>query len=207
MYHSAIVSHAGHEQTRVFREVAALGAELQALEKDLLQTTPQARVALLMSWSNWWAVEDQHTPGTSIDYLAELQHYYQALWQHNCTVDIVSPEADLLSYTLVLAPLFTLVSEEQGERIEGYVEQGGTFVTTYFSGMVDEHYRTWLGGFPGPLRRNSRHLGRRVRSLTHRQNQYPPEQSGTTGLERHLYLRPLVRYCPSGRCPGIERLW
>ena len=152
MYHSAIISHAGHERTRVFREVAALGAELRTLEQDLLQTTPQAQVALLMSWSNWWAVEDQHTPGTPVDYLAELQRYYQALWQLNCTVDVVSPEADLTPYTLVLAPLFTLVSEEQGERIESYVEQGGTFVTTYFSGMVDEHYRAWQGGFPGPLR-------------------------------------------------------
>jgi beta-galactosidase len=68
-------------------------------------------------------------------------------------VDIVSPDADLTPYALVLAPLFMLVSEEQGNCIESYVEQGGTFVTTYFSGMVDEHYRAWLGGYPGPLRR------------------------------------------------------
>jgi beta-galactosidase len=153
MYHSAIISHAGHERTRVFREIVDLGAELQALDNDLLQTAPQARIALLMSWPNWWAVEDQHTPGTTIDYLVELQRYYHALWQSNCTVDIVSPETDLTPYTLVLAPLLTLISKEQGEDIERYVEQGGTFVTTYFSGMVDEYYRAWLGGFPGPLRR------------------------------------------------------
>lgn len=153
MYHSAIISHAGHERTRIFREVAALGKELHTLEPDLLKTTPQAKVALLMSWPNWWAVEDQHTPSSHVDYLVELQRYYQALWQHNCTVDIVSPETDLTSYTLVLAPLFMLVSAEQGTYIERYVEQGGTFVTTYFSGMVDEQYRAWTGGFPGPLRR------------------------------------------------------
>jgi beta-galactosidase len=153
MYHSAIISHAGHEDTRIFREFAALGAELTTLEPNLLTTTPQARVALLMSWPNWWAVENQHTPSSHFDYLAELQRYYHVLWQHNCTVDIVSPDADLSPYTLVLAPLFMLVSEEQGAQIEHYVEQGGTFLTTYFSGMIDEHYRAWLGGYPGPLRR------------------------------------------------------
>ena len=152
MYHSAIIGHSGHKRTRIFREITALGMELRTLQPDLLQTSPQAQFALLMSWSNWWAVEDQHTPATPIAYIAELQRYYKPLWHHHCTVDVVSPDADLTPYTLVVAPLFTLVSAEQGARIERYVEQGGTFVTTYFSGMVDEHHRAWQGGFPGPLR-------------------------------------------------------
>ena len=33
------------------------------------------------------------------------------------------------------------------------MEQGGTFLTTFFSGVVDENDRAWLGGYPGPLRR------------------------------------------------------
>jgi beta-galactosidase len=152
MYHSAIVSHAGHEHTRLFREIAALGAELQTLNPDLLTTVPQARVALLMSWSDWWAVENQHVPAR-FDYLAELQRYYRALWQQNCTVDIVSPDDDLSPYVLVLAPLLMLVTEEQGARIEHYVERGGVFVASYLSGLIDENYRAWLGGYPGPLRR------------------------------------------------------
>jgi beta-galactosidase len=153
MYHGAIISHAGHENTRVFQEVAALGAELQALEPDLLTTTQQARVALLMSWPNWWAVENQHVPSQRIDYLAELRLYQRALWQHNIAVDIISPDSDLTGYALVLAPLLTMVTTEQGAEIERYVQEGGTFVTTYFSGMIDENYRAWLGGYPGPLRR------------------------------------------------------
>jgi beta-galactosidase len=153
MYHSAIISHAGHEQTRIFREVAALGAELHSLEPALLNTTPRARVAILMSWPNWWAVENQHTPSSRFNYLAELQYYYRIVWQHNYTVDIISPDTNLTPYTLVLAPLFMLVNDEQGARIEQYVEQGGTFVTTYFSGLIDENYRATPGGYPGPLRR------------------------------------------------------
>ncbi len=152
MYHSAIVSHAGHEHTRVFQEVAALGAELHSLETDLLATRLHARVALLLSWPNWWAVEHEHVPGR-LPYLAELQAYYQACWQRNLAVDILSPDDALEGYDLVLAPLFNLLSQEQGSALEHYVAQGGTFLTTYFSGLVDENNRAWLGGAPGPLRR------------------------------------------------------
>jgi beta-galactosidase len=152
MYHGALVSHVGHEQTRVFQEIASLGAELQKLDPSLLTTTVQPRIALLMSWENWWTIENEHVPSQRFDYLAELQLYHQALWKHNMPVDIISPNARLENYTLILAPLLTMVSEEQGRRIERYVEQGGTFVTSYFSGMVDENNRAWLGGYPGPLR-------------------------------------------------------
>jgi beta-galactosidase len=38
------------------------------------------------------------------------------------------------------------------ERIEAFVAAGGTFVTTYWSGIVDENDLCFLGGFPGPLR-------------------------------------------------------
>ncbi|GLV53513.1 beta-galactosidase [Dictyobacter sp. S3.2.2.5] len=153
MYHGAIVSHTGHEHTRVFQEVAQLGAELKLLEPALLETHMQARVALMMSWPNWWAVENRHTPSRYFNYIAELQHYYRALWQRNIAVDIISPDQPLDSYQLVIAPLLTMVSEEQGAAIEQYVKEGGTFLTTYFSGMVDESHRAWLGGYPGPLRR------------------------------------------------------
>lgn len=152
MYHSAIISHASHEHTRIFREVAALGAELQALPADLLATRLHARVALLMSWSNWCVVENAHTPSRHLRYLEELQYYHRALWQRQIAVDIISPDQALDGYDLVLAPLFNLVSQEQAAAIERYVTQGGTFLTTYFSGVVDESQRAWIGGAPGPLR-------------------------------------------------------
>ncbi len=152
MYHGAIIGHAGHEKTRVFREVAELGAELQQLEPELPFTTVKAKVALLMSWPNWWAVENQHVPSRHLNYLAELQMYHQALWKCNIPVDIVSPDANLDDYSLVIAPLLTMISAEQGAKFEQYVEQGGTFVATYFSGIADENNRAWLGGYPGCLR-------------------------------------------------------
>ena len=45
-----------------------------------------------------------------------------------------------------------MVSEQQGAAIERYVADGGVFLATYFSGIIAEDGRAWLGGSPGPLR-------------------------------------------------------
>jgi beta-galactosidase len=110
-------------------------------------------VALLFSWPNWWAVEYQPRLSTAIDYLDEVTRYHSALWHHNIAVDLIAPDSSLEGYDLVLAPLLHMVSERQGAAIERYVAAGGVFLTTYFSGIVAEDGRAWLGGSPGPLRR------------------------------------------------------
>lgn len=50
-----------------------------------------------------------------------------------------------------------LIKPGVAQRLEAFVEQGGTLVATYWSGIVDEHDLCFLGGFPGgegsPLRR------------------------------------------------------
>lgn len=161
-YHGAVVSHAGYEHTRVFGEVAALGAELGTLSTGdgaaILGARTPARVALVFSWSNWWNVEYVPGPSDQLDYIEGTLHYYRALWQRNVAVDVISAERlaeddNLDGYDLVLAPLLNMITETQAKGVERYVEHGGTFLTTFFSGIVDESDRTWLGGYPGPLRR------------------------------------------------------
>jgi beta-galactosidase len=153
MFHGAVVSHAGHENTRVFNDVATLGTELAELDNGILGTRLPARVAVIFDWSNWWNVEFKPSLSSGINYIEDVLLYYQTLWERNIAVDVVSPEGDLSGYDLVIAPLLNMVSEQQGASIERYVEQGGTFVTGYFSGVVDEDTRAWLGGYPGPLRK------------------------------------------------------
>lgn len=153
MHHSGIIGHAGHEHTRVFQEVAGLGAELRALGTHILGARIPARVALMFSWPNWWAVEYKPGLSASLNYRDEVLRYYSALWRRNIPVDIISPDGPLDGYDLVIAPLLYMVSEPQGAAIEQYVAAGGIFLTTYFSGIVAEDGQAWLGGYPGPLRR------------------------------------------------------
>jgi len=150
-FHGAVVEHGSRSDTRVFREVTQLGAELERLGSATLGATTPARAAVLFDWDNWWSLEAAVGPVEDKMYIATVRKHYGALWRRNVSVDIVFRDSDLSRYDLVIAPMLHMVTPAMAERIAALVERGGTFVTTYFSGVVDA---TNLAheGYPGPLR-------------------------------------------------------
>jgi len=79
-------------------------------------------------------------------------NYYTALHRQNISVDIVGEEDDLSGYKAVIAPVLYMTKPGVDERIREFVRAGGTFVTTFFSGYVDENDLVVIGGYPGRLR-------------------------------------------------------
>lgn len=152
-YHGAVIEHAGHEFTRVFGECAQLGAELEKLGDTLLDARVQAKVAILFDWENWWAVEMSSGPTIDLQYVNEVHTFYDALYRSGIAVDVVGVEADLRPYDLVIAPVMYMVKRGVADKLTQYVEAGGTFLTTFFSGIVDENDRVKTGGYPGELRK------------------------------------------------------
>lgn len=151
-YHGAVIDHAGHEYTRVFREVKALGRELGRLGPEILGSRVKAQAAIMVDWDNWWALEYSAGPSCDLKYLDEVQRYYDAFYEKNIPVDIISVRDSLDKYSLVIAPVLYMVKEGCNRKIERFVEGGGCFVTTFFSGIVDEHDLVQPGGYPGSLR-------------------------------------------------------
>lgn len=151
-YHGAVIDHAGHENTRVFREVSELGAELEKLGAKTLGARCDAKAAIVFDWDNWWAVSYSAGPSVYLDYCKEVLRYYKALHNQNIPVDMISVEDDLSSYSLVIAPVLYMVKTGYDDRIRSYVKNGGRFLTTFFSGYVDEHDLVTIGGYPGKLR-------------------------------------------------------
>ena len=151
-FHGAVVEHAGRTDARVFQEVAALGRELEGLGTRTLGGRVPARAALLLDWDNWWAIEYSSGPSVDLKYIAQCQAFYRSLHGLGIPTDIVSPEADLSGYALVIAPTLYMVKPGIAEKLEAFTQNGGTFVTTFFSGLVDETDLVYLGGYPGPLR-------------------------------------------------------
>lgn len=151
-YHGAVIDHAGHENTRVFREVAELGKELDKLGGEILGASGAAEVALMFDWENWWAIEYSAGPSVRLKYVDEIMKYYTALHEQNIPVDIVGQEKDLSGYKVVIAPVLYMTKPGVDQYIRSFVQNGGTFVTTFFSGYVDENDLVILGGYPGRLR-------------------------------------------------------
>ncbi len=151
-YHGAVLDHGGRTDTRVFREVATLGTQLAGLGDATLGARTPARVALLLDWDSWWAVELSDGPNRNVRYLDVLTGYHRALWNLNALVDVVPVTADLDGYDVVVAPLLHLVKGDLPSRLRAVVERGGTLLTTFLSGRVDEDDNAFRADAPGPLR-------------------------------------------------------
>jgi beta-galactosidase len=148
-FHSAMLPHAGIE-TRVWREVKTLGAELKQLD-SLLASEVHADVAIMFDWENRWAMEQDGKLLNDLRLLPLIKTYYTALYQQGMTTDFVHPEADLSHYRLVIVPHLYLLNDRAVQNITQYVARGGVLVMSFFSGIVDEHDHVRLGGYPAPF--------------------------------------------------------
>lgn len=152
-YHGAVIEHVGHEHTRVFRECAELGKELEQLGDQLLDARSAAKVGIIYDWENRWALDLSSGPSVALDYVNEVHKYYDALYQQNIEADMIGVEENLSKYEIVIAPVLYMIKPGFAEKVEAFVKAGGTFITTYFSGIVNENDLVTVGGYPGELRK------------------------------------------------------
>ena len=150
--HGAVIDHVGTSQTRVYREVQALGEELERIGSETLGAVTEAKAALYFDWDNWWAIECSAGPTRELRYRDEVLNYYSALHSMNIPVDIVGADDDLQKYSLLIAPVLYMTKPGYDEKIRTFVKNGGTFITTFFSGIADEHDLIVTGGYPGRLK-------------------------------------------------------
>ena len=150
-YHGAVIGHAGRQDTRVFREVAEFGAELDRLGDAVLGARTPARVALLFDWDSWWALELSDGPSRLVRYQQVVLAYHRALWDAGVDVDVVAVTADLAGYDVVVAPALHMLKGDLPERLEQVAARGGSVLTTFLSGRVDENDNAFLLDVPGPL--------------------------------------------------------
>lgn len=150
-YHGAVIGHAGRSDTRVFREVARLGAELDRLGGATLGARTPARVAVLFDWDSWWALEISDGPSRLVRYQQVVLAYYTALWECGVDVDVLPVTADLSRYDVVVAPALHMLKGDLATRLEQVAARGGSVLATFLSGRVDEDDNAFLMDVPGPL--------------------------------------------------------
>ena len=66
-------------------------------------------------------------------------------------VDFVDMSCDLSQYKVFIAPMMYMTKNNIEGKIKDFVEAGGIFVTTYWSGIVNETDLCHLGGWPHGL--------------------------------------------------------
>lgn len=150
-FHGAVVSHDGTEDTRTFKDVAAVGNWLEVI-KEVSNSMNRSQVAILYDWENKWALEESWGPRKGdIPYTEILLSHYRGIWKQGISVDVVDMECDLSSYKVVIAPLLYMHRGNIAQKLTNFVQQGGTLVGTYLNGIVDENDLCYLGKTPHKL--------------------------------------------------------
>lgn len=148
-YHSGLLRHDA-EPDLGYREVTALTEERPQLEQ-LTGALYEAQVALLLDYQDLWAIQLQ-PHRQDFGYMRHLFLYYRALARLGIMTDIVSPQADLTGYKLVIAPTLHMVDENLVKRLTAYVESGGTLVLGVRSGFKTKTDLVTDTTLPGLLR-------------------------------------------------------
>ncbi|MFM2484923.1 beta-galactosidase [Celerinatantimonas yamalensis] len=151
-FHGAVVDHVGHLDTRVGREVCQLGDVLSQLPQ-LTQSRIKAKVAIVFDWDSRWAMDNAQGPrNQGLFYEKTVNDHYRPFWEMGISVDVINQSCNLDQYQLVIAPMLYMVKADFAAKLQTFVDEGGCLVSTYWSGIVNEHDLCFLGGFPGPLK-------------------------------------------------------
>lgn len=149
--HGGVVGHAGDEDTRTFNDVREVGIELESLQ-DVVGSVVKADVAIVFDWESRWALDAACGPVQgSKRYEETCIEHYRAFWSAGISVDLIGQDDDLSRYKLVVAPMAYSLRPGFAASIEKFVAAGGTFVTTYLTGWVDENSLVFERGFLSPL--------------------------------------------------------
>ena len=145
-FHSAVISNTGTENTRTVREVTDIGAVLEQLSDRVYGSGTPAETAILFDTENKWALDKCQGPrNIGLDYFGNIRRNYSYFWKNGINVDIIDSTFDLSGYKLVIAPMLYLFRDGIQEKLRRFVRDGGTLVTTCFTGVVNDTDLSFLG--------------------------------------------------------------
>lgn len=149
-FHSAMVPHAG-EDTKLFRQVCELGETLQTLADAGVQGSELERsdTAILFSAESEWATRSQTLPSMKLNHWHDVRDWYRAFLNAGSRADIVPLKYDWSDYKTVVLPTVLILSAVDTRRLADFAAAGGRVVVGYATGLIDENFHTWLGGYPG----------------------------------------------------------
>ena len=150
-FHGAVIDHYGSNDTRVFKEVKEIGRHLKKL-KEIAGSTTKAKVAIIHDCESRWAMEDAQGPrNNGLYYMETVRKIYNSFRKLGLNIDVLDMEENLDRYDIVLAPMLYMFRCGIEDKIRNFVKEGGTFLMTYWSGIVNETDLCYLGAVPHQL--------------------------------------------------------
>ncbi len=163
-YWGGILPHS-QEPGRVYRELAALGAELTAAGDRVTGLVPDRDVMILFSNDSKWA--QQEYPSLSRDGREPDRRSFQTVTDafargvfdaglqggrvHPCQLSATSPQEYAARHPVLVAAAFTIARDDELHWLEQYAAAGGHLVVGIRTGYEDEQGRARLQRKPAFL--------------------------------------------------------
>jgi beta-galactosidase len=151
MFQGAVLPHSGRKDSRIYKEVAQLGEELKLIAPAIQGTKVKPEVCILYTHDNEWALQLPRQQNKFFSLRDHIQLFYSAFHDKNIAVDFARPTEDLSRYRLVIAPSLHLLRGAEADRLKLYVQNGGTLIGTFNTGLVDDHNIAPTHGYPHDL--------------------------------------------------------
>jgi beta-galactosidase len=150
-FSGALLPHHLDGNTRVFKEISQIGEELKLLAPAIKETRIVADACILFTHDNDWMLQQPMQPNKFFNLREHIQLIYNAIHDRNISVDFARPTEDLSQYKIVFAPSLHLLSAGEADRLKLYVQNGGTLVGTFNTGLVNAHCIVPDTGYPNDM--------------------------------------------------------
>ncbi|MBT7075118.1 MAG: beta-galactosidase [Anaerolineae bacterium] len=148
-HHAGLRNHDGSADTG-YADLLTIKSERDKLD-DFIAQPLQTDIGILLDYSTLWALEMQ-PHRKDFAYLKHLFVFYRACKALGLEPDIISPQADLSRYKILLAPSAFLADEALAQTLTDFTSQGGTLMLGARSGFKDIHNVVTEEPLPGVLR-------------------------------------------------------
>ena len=144
-YWKGILSH-DFQENAVYREVCMIGQEFERIGNHLVNLKKKNDVAVLVSNEaltalKWFSLGDIYG-GDRTAYNDVVRWFYDALYRMNVECDFVWPESENLEdYKVIVVPALYAAPDSLLNRLDRYVEQGGTLIVTFKTAFANENVK------------------------------------------------------------------
>ena len=148
-HHSGLLKHDGSQDIG-YQELINMQDELPEMT-EIASSPHNSKAAILLDYNSLWALQQQ-PHHKDFDYFSHLFIYHRAFQQLGIPTDVVSPDADLSRYKIVIAHTQWLGSESLAKTFKSYTEKGGILLLGVRSGFKTSTNIVTADGLPGPFR-------------------------------------------------------
>ncbi|KRL54058.1 beta-galactosidase [Furfurilactobacillus rossiae] len=150
-YWKGLLSH-DFKPNPVYNEAKKIGAELQSIGSNFVNSTKQNRIAIVVSNDSltsvdWFPFRDK---SEDHQYNDVLRNYYDTLYKLNTEVDILPIDSPkIFKYDLLIVPMLYSATDGQLSSLNQYVHEGGNIVYGFRSGFTNENVKVRTTVQPG----------------------------------------------------------